>query len=631
MVEKLRPAEAALASQSRSLEITVGDVEYLLVEHPSNFLAASFADDGPTLALIYALTPGTLLTRAALCDFHARVLDRDDVFQTAFRRNIVFSSGSNSDLAHDVAGLLREWGVETRTFVAAAAAPGPYVVQDQKTWQPWRVYHDGSGCFMTALRPGAPVAAVNTETTAETTAEPAPLVALDAAQAGLGGRVVVPSRAYFAPSAQRPLDGARICVKDNIDIAGHKTSLCNLAWTALYPAKTQNAACVQTLIDAGAVVVGKVKLQAMIMREEPLECVEFTAPFNPRADGYQVPSGSSHASAASVASYPWLDFSLGSDTNGSGRKPASYNGCFSIRPSTGVLDTTGVVGFFPPFDMPVFFGRDIAEFANFISVWYGTSPLLLPPRTPLKIKLLYPEDYLPTTNAAQTRVIDTFVAGVEAAFGIQRTPFSLAAKWAAEAPDGPEHTDIAKYLVDAGIFPFYHDQYHNSAAFRNDYQQKFGKPPFVHRALHWQWEAVGKTISQEQRDALWRRSEIYRAWLGSSSVFDVDAAPDVLTVMALPIESGQPSYRDAPVPSYLPLLSGYAALNMSPMMRAPEVTAPIGDIPYMSTVTQREERLPVAVSLIGPPGADLLLVDIVEKGMKAGHIPTQVKTGSLLY
>lgn len=82
----------------------------------------------------------------------------------------------------------------------------------------------------------------------------------------------------------------------------------------LYPPKTENAACVQTLIDAGAIIVGKAKLQAMIMREEPLECVEFTAPFNPRADGYLVPSGSSHGSAAGIASYDWLDFSLGSDS-----------------------------------------------------------------------------------------------------------------------------------------------------------------------------------------------------------------------------------------------------------------------------------------------------------------------------
>jgi len=67
-------------------------------------------------------------------------------------------------------------------------------------------------------------------------------------------------------------------------------------------------------VDAGAIIVGKTKLQAMIMREEPLECVEFAAPFNPRGDGYQVPSGSSHGSAAGIASYDWLDFSLGSDS-----------------------------------------------------------------------------------------------------------------------------------------------------------------------------------------------------------------------------------------------------------------------------------------------------------------------------
>lgn len=48
------------------------------------------------------------------------------------------------------------------------------------------------------------------------------------------------------------------------------------------------------------------------MREEALECVEFTAPFNPRADEYQVPSGSSHGSAAGIGSYDWLDYYLGS-------------------------------------------------------------------------------------------------------------------------------------------------------------------------------------------------------------------------------------------------------------------------------------------------------------------------------
>ena len=70
---------------------------------------------------------------------------------------------------------------------------------------------------------------------------------------------------------------------------------------------------------------------------------------------------------------------------------------------------------------------------------------------------------------------------------------------------------------------------------------------------------------------------------------------------------------------------------MSPMMRAPEVTAPVGDIPYMSRVTEREEPLPVAVSLIGAPGTDLLLVDLVEKGLRGACIPTRVQTGRFMY
>ena len=130
----------------------------------------------------------------------------------------------------------------------------------------------------------------------------------------MNGRVIVPSRCYYKPSESQPLAGARISVKDNVDIAGHKTTLCNRAWMDLYPAKSQNAACVQVLLEAGAVIVSKVKLQAMIMREEPMECIEFEAPFNPRADGYQVPSGSSHGSAAGIGSYDWLDFSIGSDS-----------------------------------------------------------------------------------------------------------------------------------------------------------------------------------------------------------------------------------------------------------------------------------------------------------------------------
>ncbi|CRL26358.1 unnamed protein product [Penicillium camemberti] len=99
----------------------------------------------------------------------------------------------------------------------------------------------------------------------------------------------------------------------------------------------------------------------------------------------------------------------------------------------------------------------------------------------VQIKILYPSDYLPTPNPAQTQVIDKFVSGLESALGINRTDISLADLWEKHCPDGEQHKDIATYLEFAGIYPFYHDQYHNSAEFRNQYKDKYGKPAFVHR------------------------------------------------------------------------------------------------------------------------------------------------------
>ena len=62
------------------------------------------------------------------------------------------------------------------------------------------------------------------------------------------------------------------------------------------------------------------------------------------------------------------------------------------------------------------------------------------------MRILYPLDYLPTINEAQSAVIDRFVEGLEATFNVKRTEISLAEQWKTDLPDGPKHDDIAKYL-----------------------------------------------------------------------------------------------------------------------------------------------------------------------------------------
>ncbi|KAI1130119.1 amidase [Nemania abortiva] len=568
------------------VRLRVGKTDYVLIPHGYSFIGFDSVT-APYLFIVYPTKPGQTISRDALKIFRQNDLGRDDVFQPAFAAHIVFYGSDEQDvkMSEDANEELRNWGTQW-SFVQGdplhPVAPGPYVFAKEKIWQP-----------------------------------------LESSEAGIDGRVIVPSRCYYRPSPSRPLDGLRVAVKDNIDVEGHKTTLNNRAWRDLYPPASKNAHCVQLLIDAGAIIVGKVKLQAMIVREEPVEAVEFTDPFNPRGDGYQVPSGSSSGSAAAIASYDWLDLSLGSDTNGSVRKPAHYNGCHTIRPTTGIMNTEGVVGFFPEFDMPGFFGRDLARFPEIISVWYGKSPMLLPPlKTPVRI--LYPTDYLGMCNKDQLTAINSFVIALESLLQVKRTPVSIAELWKEHQPDGPKNANISEYLRTAGCYPFFHDTYVATSSFRADYEKKFGVPPFVHRFEHWLWD-VGKSVSKEERDECWRRCKIYRLWL-LDSIFE-STSKDTLTIIVLPIEVGKPNYRDSPEPEYQ-LLNGYASLNLSPIMRAPEVTAIVGETSFLSEVTGKTAPYPIAASVLGPPGSDLIITQLTIEAMKSAGIPVKVKTGA---
>jgi len=106
----------------------------------------------------------------------------------------------------------------------------------------------------------------------------------------------------------------RIVLKDNIDLKGVRTSAGSRAYKALYPEKIRSAACVERLLEAGAVIVGKTKTVQFASGENARDWIDFSPPFNPRGDGYQEPSGSSTRSATAVSAYDWIDATLGTDS-----------------------------------------------------------------------------------------------------------------------------------------------------------------------------------------------------------------------------------------------------------------------------------------------------------------------------
>lgn len=116
--------------------------------------------------------------------------------------------------------------------------------------------------------------------------------------------VAVPSRLYFTPTTKRPLAGVRLGVKDIFDVRGLRTSNGNRAWYKLYPPANNSATAVQRLLDAGAVLVGKMKTSQFANGETATaDWVDYLAPFNPRGDGYEDPSSSSAGPAVGIGAY----------------------------------------------------------------------------------------------------------------------------------------------------------------------------------------------------------------------------------------------------------------------------------------------------------------------------------------
>lgn len=136
--------------------------------------------------------------------------------------------------------------------------------------------------------------------------------------------------------------------------------------------KTRTATAVQILIDAGAIIVGKNKLAEFAFASHYVtEHIDYLLSFNPRGDGYNTPGSSSGGSAAAVASYDWLDASLGSDTGGSIRGPAFYTGVHGNRPTQGAVAMDGALPLSTSMDTAGTIARDPEIWARINKVLYA--------------------------------------------------------------------------------------------------------------------------------------------------------------------------------------------------------------------------------------------------------------------
>ncbi len=164
----------------------------------------------------------------------------------------------------------------------------------------------------------------------------------------------------------KPLYGAVIGNKDVIVIKDHKVSAASRIlenFESLY-----SATAVEKLIDAGAIIIGRLNCDEFAMGSSNENSIY--GPARNAADPERVPGGSSGGSAVAVQA-GMCTASLGSDTGGSVRQPASYCGVVGLKPSYGRVSRYGLIAYASSFDQIGVFANNSRDAARILGVISG--------------------------------------------------------------------------------------------------------------------------------------------------------------------------------------------------------------------------------------------------------------------
>ena len=225
------------------------------------------------------------------------------------------------------------------------------------------------------------------------------------------------ARALEAAKRNSPMWGIPIAHKDLLETSGVRTTAGSLLFDQHIP--DGNAAIVQQLEDAGAIMLGKTNTHELgggVTTNNPF----YGTTRNP-VDETRIPGGSSGGSAAAVVAR-LCAAATGTDTGGSVRIPAALCGCVGYKPTFGKFSTRGLLGASPTFDHVGFLTRTVEDMQIMAGTERGTvaNPRIaiarkyffddLDPAVAGAINVKYPEIDFPIDAKTMGRVFEPVFA-----------------------------------------------------------------------------------------------------------------------------------------------------------------------------------------------------------------------------
>lgn len=372
------------------------------------------------------------------------------------------------------------------------------------------------------------------------------------------------------------LDHQPVLVKDNIDVAGLATTNGTVAGG---PIARHDSEVARRIRRSGGLIVGKTNMDEMALG---VTCTNsrFPPAVNPWAQD-RIPGGSSGGAAVAVAA-GLVRCAVGTDTGGSVRTPAAFNGVVGIRPTLGTVSTVGVTRLTPWLDTVGAIGQTVADAVGLMRVI--ADPIRIRP-TGRAARLTWEPQGAPL-HTIRLGVLERFFVE-ESSAGVQEQ--TLRAIEQVKMLGADVQTITISGAESAG-----RDAQHLMLRDAYDYLSETGgglasiHPMVAERVM------VGATVDDREYARILERR---RSW--AQTVATTFADVDFLLTPTSPI-----------VAPFIP----EDAASLSTVGRATQFTFPwsLAGVPCISLPAGQSEGLPVGIQLIGPSGGDWVLAKLAK-------------------